>query len=164
MEMYVSENGPILVQARMNPEQLEGYKRRRANWWLNKNVHLKVHAQALIGCASVEHIKPENTAKDWPYESLKQMLQSKMMRKFYVLVSLCWRRKDLLTPGELISQHIILPPAFHIILPPDAFLQFTFQHILHPAVFEVDVVREIRLNLCSLNSAQTLFLCFSTQL
>ena len=87
-----------------------------------------------------------------------------MMRKFYVLVSLCWRRKDLLTPGELISQHIILPPAFHIILPPDAFRQFTFQHILHPAVFEVDVVREIRLNLCSLNSAQTLFLCFSTQL
>ena len=87
-----------------------------------------------------------------------------MMRKFYVLVSLCWRRKDLLTPGELISQHIILPQAFHIILPPDAFLQFTFQHILHPAVFEVDVVREIRLNLCSLNSAQTLFLCFSTQL
>ena len=104
-----------------------------------------------------------------------------MMRKFYVLVSLCWRRKDLLTPGELISQHIILPqafhiilppdafhiilpPAFHIILPPDAFPQFTFQHILHPAVFEVDVVREIRLNLCSLNSAQTLFLCFSTQL
>ena len=59
--------------------------------------------------------------------------------------------------GEFISQHIILPTAAF-------FLQFTFQHVLHSTVFEFDVVSEIRFNLFSLNSTQTLLLCFSSRL